>query len=162
LEVPDVARALLCGNLAEVPCGELVVVDDVKALAAVRACEHRRVERPVALAAVADELARARARPLPGPLRGGCGLGAHAGTLNDARGQGVCVNTSSPPSASHSSSARWGVNGPSIWTRTASAAVRASRFGALSAGSRASTRFSKSLMRSNSRIRLRTALCISS
>ena len=41
LEVPDVLRALLARHLGEVAGGQLVVVDDVQALAAVRAGEDR-------------------------------------------------------------------------------------------------------------------------
>ena len=54
-----------------------------------------------------------------------------------------------------------GASGPSIWASSASASTSASWLTGDSFASRASARFSKSLMRSNSRITLRTALCIS-
>ena len=55
-----------------------------------------------------------------------------------------------------------GTSAPSTWAKVRSADSSASEFAFESSGWRASTRFSKSLMRSNSLITLRTALCISS
>ena len=63
LEVPDVLGALGVRDLSEMTSGQLVVVDDVKPLAAVRTREHRVGQRIVVLAAVAGQTGRARARP---------------------------------------------------------------------------------------------------
>src|SRR6185437_1299022 len=113
--MPDVLRTLGAGEVAEVAGGELVVVEDVQALAAIRAREHGRLQRIAVLAAMADEAGRARARSLPGPLRGALDrLGAHAAIpCNDTPGHGVCTALSSLPSAIHSSSAMCGAKGPS-------------------------------------------------
>ena len=62
------------GTSREVPGGQLVVVDDVEALAAVRAGEHRCLERPVCCRSGGRPAGRARARPLPGALRGLCAV----------------------------------------------------------------------------------------
>ncbi len=111
LEVPDVLRALGAREVPEVAGRQLVVVDDVQALAAVRAGEHGVGERIVMVAAMADELRRARACPLAGPLLRRCSAGrAHAGTRDDTPGHGVCVSPSLP-SAIHSSSAMCGASG---------------------------------------------------
>src|SRR5262249_40316676 len=140
LEVPDVARALPPRDLLEVLRGSLVVVGDVQPLAALRAREYRLLERKALLAAVTDEAGRTRARPLASPslgtLSGWC---AHAGTRNDTPGHGVWAPCSSWPKAIHSSSARCGTSGPSIWASRASASSSASLSARVSCAWRAST-----------------------
>ena len=80
LEVPDVLGALGGGEVAEVARRQLVVVDHVEALAAVRAGEDRVLQRVAVITAVATQARRARAGPLPRALGGLCGVRAHAGT----------------------------------------------------------------------------------
>ena len=152
------------GEVAEVARRELVVVDDVQALAAIRAREDRVLQRVAVIAAVAAQARRARARPLPRAPGGLCGVGAHAGTRNDTTGHGVCAAPSWPPEVEPQLLGEvWAHRPEHLGEGAASAASRASRVGLRRArGWRSSTRFSKSLMRSNRRITLRTALCISS
>ena len=149
------------GHLAEVAGGPLVVVDDVEPLAAVRAGEHGSLERVVVsqrwqTSPVAHE--RVRCLDPVGP----CGLCAHAGTWNDTPGHGVCAPCSvvaerDPQLLGEVRSER------AERLHEQRERIDAARPGwpGSSSPSRAITRFSKSLIRSNRRMTLRTALCIS-